>query len=143
MNDNSMDWNFGIALVGAIIVIIGFITSRNLPEIQKKHRIRKFSAVALAFIFFGFSLFAPIVPSYSNARYFDRKVEKLNSIEEAAEFNKEQARIVSDLAQDIKDLRADLYSVNRFYENTTRILLFTVAILAVTFAFTKKEEAKQ
>lgn len=89
MNDNSMEGIFGIAILGAVLVIVGLITSRKLPKTQKNNRVRKFGAVALALIFFGFMTFAPFVPSYSNARSLDElKVENINSIEDVAEFNK-------------------------------------------------------
>lgn len=141
MNDNSMQWIFGISIIGAIIIAIGFVTSRNLPETQKKIRIRKFAAVALALICLSFPFFEPIVISYSNARYLDEtRIEKINSIEDINELNKRQTYLIADLAQDIKDLREDLYLANRFYGNATRILLLTVVALLLNFAFAKKEE---
>jgi hypothetical protein len=142
MNDNYMNWIFAISMAGAVITAIGFITSRNLPEIQKKPRIRKFAAVALGLLFFGFALFEPFVSPYSNARHFEElKVERINSLEDVADFNRKQAYIISDLNEDVKDLRADLYSVTRYYSNVTKILLATVAVLVFNFAFVKKEEA--
>jgi hypothetical protein len=144
MNNALMNWILVIAIVTSMVIIaIGFITSRNLPEIQKKYHIQKFGAVAVSLILFSLIISEPFISSYSNARHLDEpKVERLNPLEEATEFNKEQAHIIRELTEDVKNLRTDLYLINRFYGNATRILLITVAIFVLAFAFTKKEEEK-
>jgi len=54
-----MNWIFGIAIMSAIILLAGFITSRNLPAPTKKVRIQKFAAIALALMLISFPIFQP------------------------------------------------------------------------------------
>lgn len=141
MNDDFMNWFLVVAVLSAVMTIVGLVTSRNLPEKQKKIRTQKFAAAGLALVFFCLPMFRPPVSSYSKAEYLDElEVPSIKSLEDVAKFNRKQADYIEDLRVDIKRLRDDLHSTNLFYTNAIQLLSFAGAMFILSSGFIKRKE---
>ena len=139
-----MNWFSVIAIISGIILIAGFITSRNLPEAAKKVRIQRFAATALILMLISFPIFQPYVPLHSGTKYLSElKSENLGSIEEIDHFDKEQTQNIEELKREVGSLREDVYSLNRYYSNLTTLLSVTLAALLTLFFIFRKEKSAE
>lgn len=139
-NENAIWWILGISVIGLIITFIGIGASMNLPAQEKKNRIRKFAAIAVALMAFTIPIFKPFVSSYSSAGYMEElKAENLNSPEDFAQFEKTQSRQIERLKTDIKELREDLYVTNLYYSTLTGMFTTALGVIALNFAFRKRK----
>ena len=144
MIENSMQWIFGLAVAVLPITIAGFVTSRNLPPQQRKTRIRKFAAIALAIFAFGAPIFSPFVSSFTGTKYLNElKAEELNSTEDIARLEKEQAQQIEQLKAEVEELRADLYAVNNYYKALMQFFAMAIGAAALSFAFRKRKSEDQ
>lgn len=140
-NENSIYWILGVTTVGALIMLIGFIASRNLPTGQKKLRVQKFAAVALALVAFSLPIFKPFISSYSRTESLDElKAESLYSVDEIAKFDKEQTRNIERLKNEVKDLRNELDAVNTYYGAVTQLISTALAVICLNFVFRRRKE---
>lgn len=141
MNENSIWWILGAIIITAVITVIGFIFSRNLPKKQKTLRIRKFAAVGLAFFFFCLPIFKPYISFAGRASFLEElKADNLNSIEEIAKFEKEQTRQIERLKNEAEHLREELKAVNLYYGFMIQILSTVIATACLIFVFMKREK---
>ena len=141
IEENFIYWILGTALTALALTVYGYVTGRNLPPQKRKLHIRKYGLIGLALIFFALPIFKPFVSSYSAVkRSEDLKAENLNSVEDLAEFEKEQARIIERLKQDVVELKNDTYRMNLYYSTLVQLLSTMVAVSALNFAFKKRED---
>lgn len=138
-----MNWFVVIALISAIMLITGFITSRSLPEPTKKIRIQKFAAIALLLMLISFPIFQPYVSGFSETKFLSElKSENLGSIDEIAKLDKDQTHNIEVLKREVEDLRKDVYLLNRYYGNITTLLSFALAALFIIHFFRKEKSVE-
>jgi hypothetical protein len=140
MNDDSIYWMLAVVVTAFLIAILGFITGRNLPKKLKKMHMRKHAAIWLALVAFSVPVFNPFIFSFSQTEFLDDlKAENLGSVEDLAKFEKEQSRQIELLKEEVKDLRNDLYAVNRFYSTVSQFSLAVIAAFSLSSAFRKRK----
>jgi hypothetical protein len=139
----SMNWSIGIAIMSAIILLAGFITSRNLPEPAKKVRIQKFAATAMILMLISYPIFQPFVSGFSETKFLSElKFENPGSIDEIAKLDKDQTHNIEVLKSEVEDLRKDVYLLNRYYGNITLLLSFGLIALYINCFFRKEKNAE-
>jgi hypothetical protein len=142
IENNSVYWLLGFALLALIITIVGIFTSAKLPAEQRlKHR-RKFALVGAAIFFFGIPVFKPTVWTYSGVRNLDKiEVADLGSADQELKLEKEQARQIERLKEEVIELRREVRDANRYYSTVFQLLSNIAAMLCLIFAFRKDEQA--
>lgn len=144
MHENSTYWMLSLTVGSLIITTVGLIASMNLPPVRRKIRIQKFGAVALALMMLSIPAFRPFISSYSGVRSLDElKTEHLSaaaSPEDLVKFEKEQARQIERLKEEVNSLRDDLHETNFFYGTLTQIFGQLIVTAALIFAFRKRKD---
>lgn len=138
----SIYWLLYLMAGALLIVIVGCIASWNLPEERRKIRIQKFGAVALALIAFTLPIFKPFISSHSGVSTLDElkaEQQQLSTPEDLVKFEREQARQLERLKEEVTALREDIYYSNFYYSFIIQIFGNLVGIFALNFAFRKRK----
>ncbi len=140
------NWHYLVletAVISLIFTILGFITSRNLPEKQRKIHIRKFALIGLAIIFICLPIFKPYISSYSRTENLDKlKTDNLVSVEEIAKFEIDQTYQIERLKNEVEHLREDINQTDLYYSTVVKLLSTGIAVVCFSFAFGFRKEEK-
>lgn len=141
MNENSLYWILGVAVIALIFTVAGLITGRKLPENRRKVHIQKYAALGLTVMAFSIPLFKPLVSPHAGTRHLDElKIENLDSTERLAELEKEQSRQIEQLKEEVVLLRDDLYAMNLYYGMAIQFSSIIFGVFALNFFSRKRKE---
>jgi len=141
IEQNPAFWVMGIFLIALVVTVTGHLTGLGLPTEQRKKQTRKFALIGAAIFFFVVPIFKPIVWTYSGVKNLDEiKVSELKTNEEIVKLEKEQARQIERLKEEVVELRQDVNRLNRYYSIIFQLLSNLAAMLCLIFALRKDEK---
>ena len=131
--------------ISLFILIVGLITSRNLPPKKKKSHIRKFAAIALLPISFGIYTSKPSVSWHSRTEigFEEQQTDNLNSTKEIAEYEKNQLSNIKLLKEEVEDVRKDLAELEKHYTLLLAVFFGFLWSLAFILFFKKDKEDEE
>ena len=130
-----MMWTLAALGAAILIIFVGFLSARDLPEKQKRSRLRKFAAFAMIPLILTLLLPHPFVakpyastpPPASEAGRFEPS-------------SAEQAKEIRRLQEEVFKLRTDLAEVNDYYRHVTSTALFIALGFLLSYSFRKNDE---
>jgi hypothetical protein len=137
----SSGWMLVISSVLSVWMIAGFISSRKLPEIERRARIRKFGAVGLTVLLGWVLVSDPPVPSYTNLS--DREYQEpanLETTEQVVKQFREQNYRLERVEREAVRLREDLYNVHQHYRILLLLVVMVGSTLIINRGFPKKNQ---
>lgn len=136
------EWQYITMLGSMVILIVGFITSRKLPQKRKKSQIQKFACAALIPLALMLLFTKPYVSFTPKTSFLfrEQKAENLTSVEELAKYEKDQTKNIELLREDVENLRKELDEVNTYYGGLVQLLV-TITITFCLIHIMKKEES--
>lgn len=137
------EWQYAVMLVSMIILIAGFVLSRNLPPKKKKSQIQRFASAALipmALMIFFERPYVSYIPRTFSFR--EQNAENLTSIEEIVKHEENQTRNIQLLKEEVERLREELNKVNDYYGGLAQVLV-TVTLTFCILRLLKKEDLEE
>ena len=144
IENNSVYWILGLAVLALLITFIGVLTSAKLPTKERfKHR-RNYALVGAALFFFTVPIVKPLIGSYSGVETLDKiEISELATTDQIIKLEKEQARQIERLKEEVIKLRNDVRNANQYYSTIFQLVSNIVAMLCLAFAFRKDEKTME
>jgi hypothetical protein len=144
-------WNFDdpmgfgwVLVVGSVlftIMIVGRVTSRDLPEAKRLARINKFKAAVIVLLLYWLFFSNPHVRSYSALSFREySEPGNLATNELVVEQVKEQHNRIELLEEEVKTLRDDLYKSHQHYSMLLAVVAFLGSSLILANYFPNKNQ---
>lgn len=139
------EWQYALILLSLILLITGFVISRNMLPKRKTHYIQKFAFGAFIPIALIFIFDKPRVSFISKTEFLfqEQKAEKLISLEDFAEYEKDQTRNIQLLKDEVEKLRKELDEVNDYYGNLTATIFGAITVFCLFTIFKKEEDFEE
>ena len=122
--------------IGIVIMAVGYLSVRGLPEIRRRVQLRKFAAIAMIPLILTIGFPQPFVvkPYPSSAQPYAAGSEPSPI---------EQAREIDRLKDKVFKLRTELAEVNEYYANLSRTMLTVTLGFLLAFIFRKNEDKEE
>ena len=141
IENNSVYWILGLALLALLITFIGIFTSAKMPKDEAfKHRCN-YALIGAAVFFFTVPIVKPLIGSYSGIESLDKiEISALATTDQIVKLEKEQALQIERLKEEVIELRKDVRNANQYYSTIFLLVSNIVGMLCLTFAFRKDEK---
>jgi hypothetical protein len=141
IENNPVYWILALALIALICTLFGLITGAKLPTEERKIHTRKFALIGAAVFFSTVPIVKPLIGSYSGVESLDKiEISELATTDQIVKLEKEQARQIERLKEEVIELRKDVRNANQYYSTIFLLVSNIVGMLCLTFAFRKDEK---